>query len=37
MMKLKWKNFMKKHHLKIDAMKEIKLQRVYNYPIYLRD
>ena len=34
---LTFKDFMKKNNLKNDTMKESKLQKVYNYPIYPRD
>ena len=31
------KDFMKKYKLKNDTMNESQLQKIYNYPIYLRD
>ena len=34
---LSFKDFMKKHILKSDTMKESELQRIYRYPIYPRD
>ena len=34
---LNFKEFMKKYNLKNDTMNESQLQRVYYYPIYLRD
>ena len=37
MIKLSFKDFMKNYNLKNDTMKELELQRVYNYPIYPRD
>ena len=37
MRRLNFQVFMKKYSLKDDTMNESQLQRVYNYPIYLRD
>ena len=34
---LNFKDFMKKYKLKNDTMNESELQRIFNYPIYLRD
>ena len=37
MIKLSLRDFIKKYNTKVDTMKELELQRVYNYPIYSRD
>ena len=34
---LNFKDFMKKYNLKNNTMNESQLQKIYNYPIYLRD